>query len=196
MSPTLVKGRPTVPQHKQNRKPCSTLLVSTWWGLWRRSSETKTEHITCLHRKHNNRVTVCCLNASTLVSFPYCVHLLDVQRSDNVAETLKSNVIQGKCDKVTSNWKTTQSRIIDISDLLFPLLLRWFLNVCTPFSPVSIRIFANTWKCFPSNPYTFITCCIQTKMSLKSASCLVTYQQTGWDHVGISISHSAHRRQL
>lgn len=33
----------------------------------------------------------------------YCVHLLDIQRSDNVAETLKPNVIEDKCDEVADN---------------------------------------------------------------------------------------------
>lgn len=37
----------------------------------------------------------------------YCVHLLDIQRSDNVAEMLKPNVIEHKCGQVADNLRTT-----------------------------------------------------------------------------------------
>lgn len=102
--PTSAEGQSSFSPHIQHRRWYSTLLVSTWWGLWRRNSGTT---------GHSNGAIDRWLfpiqpQAFTLIRWKvsYCLHPLDVQWFDNVAEMLKSKVIEGKRSEVTDNWWT------------------------------------------------------------------------------------------
>lgn len=101
---TSAEGQSSFSPHIQRRRSCSIPLVSMWWGLWRRNSGTT---------GHSNGAVDWWLfpiqqQAFTLIRWrvSYCLHLLDVQWFDNVAETLKSKVIEGKRGEVTDNWWT------------------------------------------------------------------------------------------